>query len=150
MAETLSPIQRFSLFKICAAVFALEAGCVILFLPMIIPLQTIQSFSPLIVIINLAIAALVGWRIYRTSSHIVFSFDADGFSIKKGRSSEVTHKWSEFSIVTLARNEAGEFSVRLYRDKESFDIPAGKLRLDPYSFRLRVADLVKRSRARRS
>ncbi len=150
MAETLSPIQRFSLFKVSAAVFALEASLVILILPMFIPLQTIQSFAPLIVVVNITVAAMVGWRIYKTSSHTVFSFDANGFSIKRGKSSEVSHKWSEFSTVTLVRNEYGEFSVRLYRDKESFDIPASRLRLDPYSFRLRVADILKRSRSSRS
>lgn len=150
MAETLSPIQRLSLFKMCAVVFALEATFVVLILPMFVPLQTIQSFAPLIMIINIAIAVLVGWRIYWMYSHIVFSYDANGFSVKKGKSNELTHTWSEFSTVTLARNDYGEFFIRLYQGKESFDIPASKLRLDPYAFRLTVADLVKRSRSPRS
>jgi len=136
--HALSRVHKTSLAKICAAIFILEATLVILF----VPLPAFQSNAVPMIGFNLATSLALGWIAYRYVSHLEFSYDGQGFKIKKGRRQVTSHSWSEFSRVSLVRSETLEFSVRLYSDGEFFEIPASRLKLDPFKFRFEVLELL--------
>jgi hypothetical protein len=92
--------------------------------------------------VNLIVAGVLGWYLYKHWYHIVFFCDDAGFKLNKGKNPQVAHQWGEFSRVSLARNEYNEFMVKLYSDGDTVEIPASKLKLDPFEFRLQVIDLV--------
>jgi len=95
-----------------------------------------------ILVVNVIISVLLGWRLYKSLYHTVFTYDNEGFTLKKGRKDVNSCLWNEFSRVSLFRTESGELSVRLYRDSEHFDLPASKLKLNPFTFRHEVTKLV--------
>jgi len=75
--------------------------------------------------------------------HMTFTYDSKGFILRKGKNEKSSYKWNEFSQVSLIRTEYGEFSIRLYRNKDDFfDLPVSKLKLDPFDFRFEVMQLV--------
>ena len=88
--------------------------------------------------VNLVVGVVLGWFLYRQWYHIEFSCDEAGFTLRKGKAPPLSHTWKEFSQVSLARNEYGEFRVRLHGTGEPFEIPVSKLKLDPFQFRLDV------------
>jgi len=133
-----SRVHKTSLSKSCVAIFVLQATLVFL----LIPVPVFQSFAVPIIGFNLATSLALGWLIYRYVSHLEFSYDDRGFEIKKGRREVASHSWSEFSRVSLVRSETLEFSIRLYRDGEFFEIPASRLKLDPFKFRFEVLTLL--------
>jgi hypothetical protein len=98
---------------------------------------------------NIGISTFFGWRLYKQRYHWVFSYDEKGFKLKEGNKEEISHKWSEFSKVTLSRNERGDFIIRL-ENSDSFDIPTSKLKLSPYDFRTEATKLVEASRKKKS
>jgi len=136
--RVLSRVHKASLARASVAVFVLEATLVFL----LIPLPTFQGFAVPIIGFNLVTSLALGWAIYRYVSHLEFSYDGQGFKIKKGRRQVTSHSWSEFSRVSLVRSETLEFSVRLYSDGEFFEIPASRLKLDPFKFRFEVLELL--------
>jgi len=73
---------------------------------------------------------------------MVFTYDDEGFTLKKGQGEEVKCNWNDFSQVSLFRTEYGELAIRLYANEEFFDLPASKLKLNPFDFRLEVMRLV--------
>ena len=97
--------------------------------------------------LNLAVAAVLGWYLYKQWYHIRFTYDDFGFQLKKGKGTPVSHNWSDFFQVSLARNEYGEFKVRLHGSSEPFEIPVSKLKLDPFEFRFHVMDLLSRTKS---
>jgi len=99
-----------------------------------------------ILAVNVTVALVLGWYLYKQWYHIEFSYDEAGFRLRKGKTPSVSHVWKEFSRVSLARNEYGEFRVRLYGSGDPFEIPVSKLKLDPFRFRLDVMNLVAMSR----
>jgi hypothetical protein len=103
----------------------------------------------LIIPLNLVIAVVFGWRLYKSMYHMVFIYDDKGFSLKKGKREESSHGWNEFSRVSLVRAEYGDFSVRLYHNEEFFDLPASKLKLNPFDFRLEAMRLVSASKGQK-
>jgi hypothetical protein len=125
-------------------VFVLQAVVVLIapFFP-----DQIVRFS--ILVVNVIVSVLLGWRLYKSLYHMVFSYDNEGFTLKKGRKEVNSHKWSEFSKVSLFRTESGELSVRLYHDSEHFDLPASKLKLNPFTFRQEVMQLVSSSKGKK-
>jgi len=138
-----SPIQYYSLFKSFIIIFLIQA-IIVLFTPVLIdPLRF------LILALNLIISAVLGWRLYKRVYHMSLTYDNKGFTLKKGRSEETSHNWNEFSKVSLVRTEYGDFSVRLYQNAEFFDLPASKLKLNPFDFRLEVMRLVSASRGKK-
>lgn len=139
--HTCSPIQLNNLFKSCAIVFTIQAA-VVLLTP--IPITDISRF--VVLTFNLIVAIALGWRLYKYRYHIVFSYDDEVFTLKKGEGEEVKHKWSDFSRVSLFRAEYGELAVRLYLNEEFFDLPVSKLRLNPFDFRGEVMKLVSASK----
>jgi len=122
-------------------VFVLQAVVVL-----IAPFFSDQIVRVSILIVNVIISVLLGWRLYKSLYHTVFTYDNEGFTLKKGRKDVNSYKWNEFSKVSLFRTESGELSVRLYRDGEHFDLPASKLKLNPFTFRQEVTKLVSGSK----
>lgn len=141
MSLSYAPTQVYNLFKSVMIVFVLQA-VVVLFVPFIS--EQIVRFSVLVV--NVIISVVLGWRLYKTLYHMVFTYDDEGFTLKKGRKEVNSYKWNEFSKASLFRTESGELSVRLYRDSEYFDLPASKLKLNPFTFRQEVMKLLSGSK----
>jgi hypothetical protein len=80
---------------------------------------------------------------------VVFSYDENGFKLRQGNKEEISHKWSEFSKASLVRTEQGDFTIRL-ENSSSFDIPASKLKLNPYDFRTEATNLVEASQKKKA
>jgi len=145
VSQTFSPLQLYNLFKSCMIIFLLQALAYIF----LAPLMSGPLTGFLILSLNVLVSVFVGWRLYKRMYHMIFTYDKNGFALKKGNSEETSGKWKEFSKVSLVRSEQGDFSVRLYRDTESFDLPTSKLKLNPFDFRLEVMQLVSASRDKR-
>jgi len=137
MMHTRAPIQLYYLFKSFVIMFLIQAVIVLL-----TPMALTAPIWYQILAVNLVVAAILGWYLYKQWYHINFSYDSVGFQLGKGKSAPISHKWSDFSQVSLARNEYGEFNVRLYGNEQMFEIPVSKLRMDPFEFRLHVMNLV--------
>jgi len=137
MEQKRSPIQLYNLFKSFVAMFMIQAVMVL-----ILPSGLVAPIWYQILAVNLIVAGVLGWYLYKQWYHIVFSYDDAGFKLRKGKNPPVAHQWSEFSKVSLARSEYNEFKVKLYSDGDAVEIPASKLKLDPFKFRLQVIDLV--------
>ena len=97
-------------------------------------------------VINLVLAAILGWFFYRYRYHYTFSYDGEGFELQRGRERS-QHKWKDFSLVSLVHIGGGNFVVRLYKsqdeDADFVDLPASSLRLDPSDLRFEVMGFVK-------
>jgi len=136
-AHTYSPVQLYNLIKSCAIVFVVQVVIVLLS-----PIPLVDLWRFLVPTLNLAIAVILGWRLYKYRYHMVFTYDDEGFTLKKGQGEEVKCNWNDFSQVSLFRTEYGELAIRLYANEEFFDLPASKLKLNPFDFRLEVMRLV--------
>jgi hypothetical protein len=132
-----SPIQKYYLFKSFVIMFVIQA-VIVLFTPMAVTAPIWYQ----ILALNIAVSAVLGWYLYKQWYHIEFSYDDEGFSLRKGKSHKVERKWSEFSQVSLVKSEYGEFSVRLRAPDQQFELPASKLKLDPFEFRSLVTGFV--------
>ena len=141
MENKRSPVQAYYLFKSFVIMFMIQA-MIVLFTPVALTAPIWYQ----ILAVNLVVAIVLGWYLYKQWYHIEFSYDEAGFQLKKGKAPPTKHTWNEFSQVSLSRNELGEFRVRLYGSAEPFEIPVSKLRLDPFRFRLDVMNLVATSR----
>lgn len=131
------PVQAYYLFKSFMIMFLVQA-VIVLFMPTALTAPIWYQ----VLAVNLIVALVLGWYLYKQWYHIEFSYDEAGFQLRKGKAPSVNHRWKEFSQVSLARNEYGEYKVRLYGNGEPFEIPVSKLRLDPFRFRLDVMDFV--------
>jgi hypothetical protein len=148
MGPVHSPIQYYSVLKSCVIFFMVQAIAVLLFFSYI--WETPMAYRFLMLFINIAISAVLGWQLYKQRYHLVFSYDGKGFTLKQGYKEEIGHKWSEFSKVSLIRTEYGSFSVRLQRDSDHFDLPVSKLRLNPFDFRWEAMKLIEANRKKQS
>jgi hypothetical protein len=137
MEQKRSPVQLYYLFKSFVMMFMIQA-LIVLFTP----LQITAPIWYQILAVNLIVAGVLGWFLYKQRYHIELSYDDDGFQLKKGKGPSTSHKWNEFSQVSLARNEYGEFIVRMHRNGDRLEIPVSKLKLDPFQFRLQVMNYV--------
>ncbi len=144
MSRVASPVQYYNLFKSFMRFFIIQA-IIVLFTPIIIDL--ILRF--LILGLNLVISAVLGWRLYKRMYHMTLAYDDRGFTLKKGKSEETSRRWKEFSQVSLIRTEYGDFSIRLHQNSEFFDLPASKLKLNPFDFRLEIMRLVSGSEGKK-
>lgn len=138
MSRVYAPLQFYNLLKSCMIVFLIQALAYIFLLPIIENL----ILRLMILFLNLFVSVLLGWRLYKRIYHMVFTYDDKGFTLKKGRKQEDSRRWNEFSKVSLFRTEEGSLSVRLYKNGEFFDLPASKLKLNPFDFRLEIMRLV--------
>ena len=139
MKEKRSPIQVYYLFKSFVIMFMIQA--VIVFFT---PLGLTAAIWYQILAVNLIVGGVLGWFLYKQWYHIEFSYDEYGFQSRKGKTPSVNAKWSEFYRVSLARNEYGEFSVRLYRNGDWLEIPVSKLKINPFHFRLQVMEFTQK------
>jgi hypothetical protein len=137
MEQKRSPVQLYHLFKSFVMMFMIQA-VVVLFTP----LQLTAPIWYQIFAVNLIVAAVLGWYLYKQRYHIELSYDDVGFQLKKGKGPSINHKWNEFSQVSLARIEYGEFMVMVHKNGDRLEIPASKLKLDPFRFRLQVMEYV--------
>ena len=145
MSRTFASVQLGGLLKSCMIVFLIQVAIVLFIIPY--TPELVIRFS--ILVLNVFISIVLGWRLYKRFYHIVFTYDDKGFTIKKGSKEANSYKWNEFSKVSLFRTESGELSVRLYRDSEHFDLPASKLKLNPFTFREEVTKLVSVSKGKK-
>lgn len=138
--KTLAPLQLNSLAKI--VVFIFFALIIIWGVTNYIFLRDIYLHWS-IAAINGILALILGWLFYKNNRHTIFSYDLEGFQMQVGKK-QVSGRWHDFSTVSLFHQGLGEFTVRLYRNREDFfEIPASALRLDPHEFRFEVIQLVK-------
>jgi hypothetical protein len=92
---------------------------------------------------NVVVSVAAGLWWYRTRYHARFSWDTQGFELRKGTSALTAKTWGEVSHVSLVHDGYGRFSVRLYQPEgDRIDIPASDLRLEPSDLRFEVMDLV--------
>jgi len=114
---------------------------------MFTPQQVVAPIWYQILALNMVVAGVLGWYLYKQWYHMEFSYDDAGFKLRKGKNPPITHQWNEFSKVSLARSEYNEFQVKLYSNGDGVEIPVSKLRLDPFKFRLQVIELVAKTAA---
>jgi hypothetical protein len=96
-----------------------------------------------IIVGNVVVSVAAGVWWYRTRYHARFSWDREGFELRKGTSAVTAKTWGEVSLVSLVHDGYGRFSVRLYQPEgDRIDIPASDLRLEPSDLRFEVMDLV--------
>jgi hypothetical protein len=137
MESKYAPIQLYYLFKSFVLMFMIQAVLV-----MFTPSGLIAPIWYQVLAVNVLVASVLGWYLYKQWYHIEFSCDEAGFTLRKGKNPAVTHQWSEFSRVSLTRSEYNEFKVKLYSNGEGVEIPASKLKLDPFKFRFQVIEFV--------
>ena len=145
MSQTFAPLQLYNLFKSCMIIFLLQALAYIF----LAPFMTDPIIRFLILSLNVLISVFLGWRLYKRMYHMVFTCDKNGFTLKKGNGKEASYRWKEFSKVSLVRTEQGDFSIRLYKNTDFFDLPTSKLKLNPFDFRLEVMRSVSASTDKR-
>jgi hypothetical protein len=98
-----------------------------------------------LLVINGALALVMGGLFYKNNLHTILSYDQDSFQMQIGKD-QASNQWSDFSTVSLFHKGLGEYAVRLYwNEKDFFEIPASALKLDPHEFRFEVIQLVKES-----
>lgn len=139
MSPTRSPVQYYSLLKWCFAFFILQAIIILAFFPFIWSVDV--TYRVLMLFISIAISLLPGWHLYRQRSHLTFTYDDNGFTLKQGKKNETRRNWSEFSDISLVRTEQGDFSLRLH-DDDSFEVPVSALKMNPFQFREEAAKFV--------
>ena len=92
---------------------------------------------------NALVTGVGGWWWYRREYHAVFSWDQQGFGLRRSGGDNREKKWRDFSRVSLFHEGYGRFVVRLYQDDGArVDIPASDLKLDPSDFRFEVTELI--------
>lgn len=134
-----APLQLYYVFKSFFIMFTIQA-LIVLFMPVALTVPIRYQ----ILALNAVVGAVLGWYLYKQWYHLDFSYDELGFELRKGKSPAETHGWREFQQVSLVRDDRGQFLVKLHRNEGSVQIPASKLKLDPFSFRLEVMNFVSR------
>lgn len=143
LVEKISPVRLFDIFKLFVMIMAVQIG-IIVFMPLWL-FEIVRKHFPLVVILPILPSILIAYYIYMKTRHIEFSYDSKSFSIKRGKLTS-THEWNKFTKVLLVNTDGG-FLIRLYlTEEETFDIPVSKLKLNPFTFRLKVLKLVEESK----
>ena len=141
MAHLYSPTQLSSFFKSFFVIFAIQALVVLL-----TPYDVVDPIRPQILIFNISTSLILGWILYKRASHLTFTYNENDLTLRRGKSNVINRRWSDFSKVSLARTEHGEFSVRLYNDGDFLEITVSKLKLDPFMFRDEAKKLIESHR----
>jgi len=135
--RTVAPIQLYYLFKSVVIMFTIQA-VIVLFMPAALTAPIRYQ----ILALNVGVSITLGWFLYKQWYHTILSYNDLEFELRKGKAVSLAHMWKEFSAVSLARDYRGDFSVRLYRGDDRVELPASKLKLDPFRFRDEVLGLV--------
>jgi len=138
LTEKVSPIRFFEIFKLSVVFLAVQMGSTLM-----MPLWFYDVIRPYFLFVAVVTSVVLAYVVYMRAQHIELSYDDIGFNLKRGKTVE-THKWTEFHKVLLVRTD-GDFLVRL-QDGESIDLPVSKLKLDPFSFRMKTLEFVEESR----
>lgn len=105
----------------------------------------------MIVAVNVVVSGSLGWVLYKHYYHLVFKYDDEKFSIRKGTVEERSYEWGDFEKLSIATSDYGEFAIRLYaKDGGKVDIPVEKFRIDPFHFRPEVKRLLESSASQAS
>jgi hypothetical protein len=135
-----------SLLKACFIAFAPQLA--VLFFA---PSEFVLQYRFLIVAVNVVVSGSLGWVLYKRYFHLVFTYDDEKFSIRKGTVEERSYNWADFEKLTIATSDYGEFALRLYaKDGGKVDIPVEKFRIDPFHFRPKVKRLLESSASQAS
>jgi hypothetical protein len=138
LVERVSPVRYGDILKLFLIFMAVQIGGVLL-----VPLWLVRP-ALYFLMASVPISAVVAYYVYLKTRHVEFSYDDDEFTIRRGKSVS-THKWKEFSKVLLVKVHGREFLIRLYfREGGAFDLAASKLKLNPFSFRVKILKLVQR------
>ena len=137
MTEKVSRIRFFDIFKLFVVFLAVQMGATL-----VMPVAFYYVIRPYFLFFAIATSVLLAYIVYMRIQHFELSYDDAGFSLKRGKTVE-THRWREFHKVLLVRTD-GDFLVRL-QDGESVDLPVSKLKLDPFSFRMKTLEFVEKS-----
>jgi len=138
LTEKVCPIRFFDVFKLFVIFLAVQMGATL-----VMPVWFYDIIRPYFLFVAVAISILLAYIVYMRAQHLELSYDDAGFSLKRGKTLE-TRKWKEFHKVLLVRTD-GDFLVRL-QDGEGFELPVSKLKLDPFSFRMKTLRFVEESR----
>ena len=138
LTEKVSRIRFFDVFKLFVIFLAVQMGSTL-----VMPVWFYDIIRPYFLFVAVATSILLAYIVYMRAQHFELTYDDAGFSLKRGKTLE-TRKWKEFHKVLLVRTD-GDFLVRL-QDGESFDLPVSKLKLDPFSFRMKTLGFVEESR----
>ena len=137
MTEKVRPIRFFEIFKLFVVFLAVQMGATL-----VMPVWFYDIIRPYFLFVAVGTSVLLACLIYMRTQHLELSYDDTGFSLKRGTTTE-THKWKGFHKVLLVRTD-GDFLVRL-QDGESVDLPVSKLKLDPFSFRMKTLGFIEES-----
>jgi len=85
MMHTSAPIQLYYLFKSFVILFLIQ-GVIVLLTPMAL----IGPIWYQILVVNLVVAVILGWYLYKQWYHINFSYDSVGFRLGKGKDRKST------------------------------------------------------------
>jgi hypothetical protein len=95
---------------------------------------------------NLAVSATLSALYYRSRYHRVLEYDDLRFRLHTG-TKMVAGAWTDFALISLCHKGFGVFTLRLYRndpdEKNSVEIPASDLGLDPSALRFEISRLMK-------
>jgi len=138
LTEKVSPVRFFDIFKLFVVFLAVQMGATL-----VMPVWFYDIVRPYFLFFAVATSILLAYIVYMRTQHLELSYDDTGFSLKRGKIAE-THGWKEFHKVLLVRTD-GDFLVRLL-DGERVDLPVSKLKLDPFSFRMKTLGFVEQSR----
>lgn len=131
------------LSQACAIVMS-TAFIALLFMPFTGLLYQ-KGYFPFILIAVGIISIPLGWEIYKRLWHCVFTYDEESFEFRKGRSEVIKGKWRDYTKTSLSRSARYEFNIRLYEDEQKYiELPVHKVKLDPFEFRLKVFEFIKR------
>ncbi len=83
------------------------------------------------------VGVIIGRALYYQRSHVVVSYDEEGFLIAKGSKKTESHLWNEFRNVSLFADSSGQLNVRMYFEKDGLyvDIPVSRAGGDAYELR---------------
>ena len=139
LTEKVSPIRFFDIFRLSVVFLAAQMGATL-----VMPVWFYDAIRPYFLFFAVATSMLLAYIIYMRTQHVELSYDSTSFSLKRGKTVE-THRWKDFHRVLLVRTD-GDFLVRL-QGEESVDLPVSKLKLDPFSFRIKTLRFVEESRS---
>jgi len=137
LTEKISPIRFFEIFKLTVVFLAVQMGATL-----VMPVWFYDIIRPYFLFFAVTTSVLLAYFVYIRTRHLELSYDGTGFTLKRGKTVE-TRRWKEFHKVLLVRTN-GDFLIRL-QDEEHVDLPVSKLKLDPFSFRMKTLGFVEGS-----
>lgn len=140
MKEKIAPISFSEIFKLFIILMILQIGFV-----MFMPIQFLNIVLYLLVG-GILISVVASYYIYLKTKHIEFYYDDEGFSLKRGKV-VLNYQWRKTSKVLLIKDGIGNFLIRLHlTEGEMVDIPVSKLKLNPFLFRVKLLEIIRRSK----